>query len=409
MKEQKNTFPFRVVFNAIAILSLIAVLLSVYVFWTTKRGQALAGCGEGSGCEEVLQTEWSSVAGIPVSLAGALVYAAIFITALKVRNQQTLLRCRALLFLSALAAGSALWFLGLQLFLIHSLCYFCLGIHLCGLSILGLTVWSIIKNKSEKHMKPKENVAGISFKRVAPSGLIGLGGAVLFAVVQILFRGNAVPAEPVNPSPPPQIAQTEEAPQDQEVKKREVSFMNGNISVQLGDYPVIGSPEAPKIIGLFLDYTCPACRSLHPQISKMVNESADQFAVVVLPMPLDANCNPPIGQTSYQHRDACNYWLTALALWHVSPEAFHNWDEYMFQTEYPPPLEDARKYAGSLIGADALNALQSDPQNSDLIRYSIQMFHSPLFTKKFLPTLLTSQRYYSGTPSPEELQQLVKE
>lgn len=401
--------PDKRLLNVVTVFSIAALLLSTYVFWTTVRGSNLAGCGEGSSCEEVLQTQWNSVLGLPVSLGAMFVYAAILVTSRRLLEKSTLLGWRILLFLGVLAAGSALWFTGLQLFLIRSLCYFCLMIHLCGLSILAITLWSISKNKPEKNMKPKENKPVVSFKSVAASGIVGLVGAVLLAVVQILFKGNIVPAEPVTPAEMPQSSETTEASPAEEVKKREISFMNGNVRLQLGDYPMIGSTEAPKTVGLFLDYTCPACRSLHPQISKMVDESANQLAVVVLPMPLDAICNPIVEQTSYQHRDACNYWLTALALWRISKEAFHSWDEFMFQSEYPPPLEDARTFAAALIGSQGLEALLNDPQNSDLIHYSIQIFNSPLFTRRFLPTLMTSERYISGMPSEEELQQLLAE
>ncbi|HEY4491522.1 MAG TPA: vitamin K epoxide reductase family protein, partial [Acidobacteriota bacterium] len=125
MKEQKKTFPRKRPLNGIGLLSLVALLLSAYVFWTTARGSNLAGCGEGSSCEEVLQTQWSSVLGLPVSLGAVFVYAAILVTSRRLARMDSLLSWRVLLFLGTLAAGSGLWFLGLQLFLIHSLCYFC--------------------------------------------------------------------------------------------------------------------------------------------------------------------------------------------------------------------------------------------------------------------------------------------
>src|SRR5688572_10659929 len=117
----------------IRILALVALALTGYIFWTTISESAqLAGCGEGSGCDAVLQTRWSSWFGLPVSTAAFFVYGAIFVLTFFVSNDRSP-GWIALLFFALIASLSGLWFMILQTFLIKSYCVYCSMVHLCGI------------------------------------------------------------------------------------------------------------------------------------------------------------------------------------------------------------------------------------------------------------------------------------
>ncbi|TSA45090.1 hypothetical protein D4R51_02515 [bacterium] len=77
-------------------------------------------------CDSVLQSSYATVGPIPVSLLGVVYYLGIFILSLVsfVKKNEKLFFATALLTVFGLLAS--LWFLYIQLFIIHSLCFYCL-------------------------------------------------------------------------------------------------------------------------------------------------------------------------------------------------------------------------------------------------------------------------------------------
>jgi uncharacterized membrane protein len=55
-------------------LAIIGMGLTAYLTFTAWKGQALAGCPVGSGCDVVLNSDWSKLFGLPTSFWGFLMY-----------------------------------------------------------------------------------------------------------------------------------------------------------------------------------------------------------------------------------------------------------------------------------------------------------------------------------------------
>lgn len=62
-------------------LALIGMGLTAYLTFSAWTAQLVAGCTEGSGCDLVLNSRWSTLFGLPTSLWGFLAYAALGATA----------------------------------------------------------------------------------------------------------------------------------------------------------------------------------------------------------------------------------------------------------------------------------------------------------------------------------------
>jgi uncharacterized membrane protein len=56
------------------VLAIIGMGLTAYLTFTAWKGQALAGCPVGSGCDVVLNSDWSKLFGLPTSFWGFLNY-----------------------------------------------------------------------------------------------------------------------------------------------------------------------------------------------------------------------------------------------------------------------------------------------------------------------------------------------
>lgn len=165
---------------SLRLLCLAALLISGYLAWSAIRMQPVIGCSgsELIDCEHVLNSRWSKVLGVPVSVPAVGLYATLLgLLAFAGRPAPLAFQQLLSLVLSAgfLTAGwAALWFTGLQVLVLQHLCPWCLAAHACGLSVAVLALTS-----------------GPRSAGLLPSLSAGLGLAGVLAAVQWL---SPVPA-----------------------------------------------------------------------------------------------------------------------------------------------------------------------------------------------------------------------
>jgi uncharacterized membrane protein/glutaredoxin len=58
-------------------ISVLGVVLTAYLSWTSFSGGQAAGCSAGGGCDVVLSSQWATLLGLPTALWGLLAYAAL--------------------------------------------------------------------------------------------------------------------------------------------------------------------------------------------------------------------------------------------------------------------------------------------------------------------------------------------
>lgn len=114
---------------AAALLSLLGVFVALYLYlFKIGRIGALA-CGNG-GCETVQLSRYSRFLGIEVSLIGVIGYVGLLALALwALRPGLATLRWPATLLsvLSGIGVVFAVYLTGLELFVIHAICRWCVG------------------------------------------------------------------------------------------------------------------------------------------------------------------------------------------------------------------------------------------------------------------------------------------
>ncbi|MEI6304437.1 MAG: vitamin K epoxide reductase family protein [Candidatus Taylorbacteria bacterium] len=140
MKKLKNlwTRPLQALSSRLVILVLVIAVIgfadATYLTVEHYSG-VIPPCSVTGGCEKVLTSSYSSVFGIPVSLTGSIYYLLIaigciifleskHITRLAVHRTEFL---KFALFLTIPGLLASLWFTGLQMFVLHSYCIYCLG------------------------------------------------------------------------------------------------------------------------------------------------------------------------------------------------------------------------------------------------------------------------------------------
>ena len=121
----------------ISVLAAVALGVSAYLTWATWQPGTVAGCTAESlfDCDEVLRSRWSKWLGLPVSLLGACTYLALLSLSWPAAIRPQSIAMGGLFALALVAAGAAVWFVGLQVIQLQSFCLYCLTVHTCGLLI----------------------------------------------------------------------------------------------------------------------------------------------------------------------------------------------------------------------------------------------------------------------------------
>ena len=129
----------RVILYSIAALFCLAGLAdATYLTVVALTGEA-AACGGQAGCSEVLGSAYAKIAGIPVAMFGVAGYFTAFTFATFAAFDY--LRARKFFALTVCAMFAAtLWFLYVQMFLLHAFCRFCLFSAAITFLLMGLVV-----------------------------------------------------------------------------------------------------------------------------------------------------------------------------------------------------------------------------------------------------------------------------
>lgn len=153
------------------VLCLAGFSISLYLAYTAFSMGQVFGCSGGDviDCGHVLTSHWSKVFGIPVSVPAAGLYATL-IALLAFARTQGPLRLRQMVWggmtLGSVSAGlAALWFIGLQIFVLKHYCPYCMFVHTCGI-ILAVTM-----------LNSKRCAAGMKLGS-AGAGLMGIAALV---------------------------------------------------------------------------------------------------------------------------------------------------------------------------------------------------------------------------------------
>lgn len=133
-----------------------------------------------------------------------------------------------------------------------------------------------------------------------------------------------------------------------------LSIYNGQFLIQLDDVPMIGSPDATNVILNLYDYNCTHCRLLHPMLLDVQRRLGNQLGIVCLPMPMSTNCNPFVPANHPSFTNSCDYARISLAVWQANRFVFPQFEEWLFSTSQPAPVEEVRAYANQLVGTNNL-------------------------------------------------------
>ncbi len=362
-------------------LSSLALALSIYLSWHYLIGGSMIGCGGGSSCEQVLSSRWSEIGGVlPVSGLAAGAYLAMLLASLfigpSVETSVRRLAWGAMLVLVGAAAGSAVWFIILQKWVIGAFCPYCMTAHITGLLLAALVIWRAVtlrENNSidaakikpapvpEAEAAPKAaSGEGVKSQRqvMRPLHVFGLAfiGLIMAGIMAVSQAVITVPA-------------VYEGGQSQEILP----------AIDTHTAPLVGSPDANYVVTVLFDYKCPHCQQLHFMLDEAVRSYGGKLAFVLCPTPLNSQCNPYVAQDRDEFKGSCELAKVGLAVWAANRKAFAAFESWMFSFEsgdrwQPRSLEAARAKAVELVGQKQFEAARANPWIDRYMQTSIRMY-----------------------------------
>ena len=265
------------------VLLIIASMLALYLASISFTQTYLPGCGEATGCHELLGSQWAHLFGIPASFPAVALYLITVLAAgaFEARDQRTWLG--TLGEISALMITvAAVWFMSLQMFVLKNLCMWCSLTHVFGLS--GVLFLMISRRLQPRPDDTEEDWAETRLLR--NHGLFTAVRALAVALgVTALAVGPFV--NKVNHNRIGSLAagsgelSTNAAPL--------LTYDFGRISVNPADLPRLGSASASEFALALTDYTCDFCRLYHSIMKAAAEHRGEQFAIVLLPAARDDN------------------------------------------------------------------------------------------------------------------------
>jgi uncharacterized membrane protein len=351
------------------VLLTVAIVTASYLAHYSLSGRALPGCRPEDGCSDALSSAWANWFGVPVSLPAIALYAALL--ALTFAVEQKLRRAiKRRVWLASLALGSiviaaAIWFVGLQAFVLEQWCRWCTTTHLLASVAAGLVIHRA--RRASRPAGPRVPLLSATELKWSAAASAALGG--------VLLAGGQLASSPPTPPAASTVPSVSDAPA-RAAGTKSIVLHKGRFKLNAAELPMLGSASARTIlVGLF-DYTCHHCRETRRVIKKAIERASGRLAIVSLPMPLDASCNPLVKRTPEEHAHACEYARLGLGVFRAQPAAFRAFDDWLFDPIDPPRIEQARAKATLLAGAPALERALGDPWIHERLASNVALYEA---------------------------------
>lgn len=349
----------------------MALVLSGILGWHYIKGGSMPGCGGGSPCDLVLNSRWSTIAGVlPVSGLAvgsylAMLVAGFFISPAAEASIRPV-AWRALLVLAGSVAGSAVWFTFLQKWIIGNFCFYCMTTHIIGLLLAALIIWRAIK-EFNNHSNDVFLTNTETVKNASPGARLLKAGSLPIvspALIGVVFAG---------------ILAASQASSSSTAVYRNGGSQNNLPAIDYHTVPVIGSPDALYIVNVLFDYECPHCQQLHLMLNEVVRRYGGKLTFALCPTPLNSHCNPYIPRDADEFENSCELAKIGLAVWLAKRDAFSAFDNWMSTYESgdrwrPRNLESARMKAIELVGKEKFDIALIDPWIEQYVRTCIRIY-----------------------------------
>jgi len=380
-------------------LSTLGLVLSAFLSWHYLAGGSVIGCSVGSPCDQVLTSRWSAIGGVlPVSALAMGAYMAMLAASLFVgpaaEASVRRLAWGAMLVIVGAIAGSAVWFMILQKWVIGAYCPYCMSAHITGLLLAVVVIRQSLMQYDDNPIDAAASIHDVSSN---PSQrLVGQLSAVGLPIAGLAMAGIMAVCQVV--CIPPAVYQDGQSQDNLPV-------------LDPHTVPLIGLADAPYIVSLLFDYNCSHCQQLHFMLNEVTRRYGGKLAFALCPTPLNKQCNPYIVGDADEFKDSCELAKIALSVWLADREAFTVFENWLFSFEtgdrwHPRGLDDAKIKVVELIGQAKFETARADPWIDRYMQTSTRIYGDTIKGgNSAIPKLVFGSRWV--IPQPYDADDLI--
>jgi uncharacterized membrane protein len=217
------------------------------------------------------------------------------------------------------------------------------------------------------------------------------------------------PVDSATPTNDSSTTPTTAAAETPPARERLVKFLGGKLTLDTYKNPIIGSPDAPHIVIEMVSYDCAHCRKMHATMERALERYGDQVAILVMPIPLDRECNKLVTDPAASHRGACTTAKLALSIARLDAPSFARFHEFLMsgKDDKPPSMGKVIPKANGLVDRDRLRELRSGKEVAKQLEGYIELYgklqSSKTASKSFgLPVQILGDHVMTGSVEKQE-------
>ena len=300
-------------------LSLLGWAFSAYTLLhrqglLTRGLEEASACnlGDRFNCDAVALSSYSVFAGLPVSAWGLAFYGMLFVLGLwgyfqhSDHNENEAKNAASWISLASMVSLIPTVILaGTSLFVIRSVCIFCVGIYLVNIAL------AIAGFMLKKSMRAPSKPGGL------PTALLGLIGGL---TILLLFSPRIIETSMND-------GRTVDEGTIQALVYKHVQ--SSSKVIRSAGYPTMGPDNASVTIVEFSDFQCPYCKQAAATLPAFASARTDKIRIVFRNYPLDSSCNAAKGIPTGMHPHSCQAAKTGICVFKKAGSAafFHYADQ----------------------------------------------------------------------------------
>jgi protein-disulfide isomerase/uncharacterized membrane protein/rhodanese-related sulfurtransferase len=241
-------------------LTLAGLFDALYLLWVYSSPSRPLVC-TGIGCDVVRASHYAHLGGRPLPLYGVLMYALLLVVVLAhgwlVATGERRLAAIVTVAMSGAGFAFSVYLTGLEAFVIHAYCAWCLG---SAAIITLIFVVAMVDLRAADHLGNQPSRSGLRKQFAVVIAVMAVTGVLAFRYLSSRPELPTVPA---------------------------VSGAALDEHLVRPDSHAIGSPNAPLTVVEFGDFECPMCGNAQPMIQQMLDKYGSQVRYVFRHYPIN--------------------------------------------------------------------------------------------------------------------------
>jgi len=277
---------------ALAAVALAASLAALYVHYRTIQDPAYSSfcdVNETVSCQALYQSEYGSVAGVPVAAGGAIWAGLVLILAfwgMRHRNSELAGRVAGYIFvLATIGLAAVFYFAYASFFVLGQACPLCIAVYI---SVTGVFLVSAATATSMSAIPRRltEDITGVTRSQTATTLAVAwLAASIL--LVALFPREQLISAQPVSEAAIP-------APVLETLTPEQQAEWGSWLDKQTPVAELLPKGDTKVLLLKFNDYQCPACRQTwvlyREVIANLEKEFPGTFVYETRDLPLEPEC-----------------------------------------------------------------------------------------------------------------------